>query len=212
MSDRSQPRKNECLKCPECLGEKFWLDAPEDRPQVGIQLADVRLDRENGQIPRTVFKEHPLLKNSRIIRNPRGTVFPLTSDEVSAILEFWNGETIQPSVLPGGEMEGERRLRMHYARERSRRLIDQKRNAFAGEHDGQVFCELCGFNFADRYPEELGSGFIEVHHIKPLAELDEARKTALSDLMLVCSNCHRMIHRTKDAEANLNCLLAHFEV
>jgi len=42
-----------------------------------------------------------------------------------------------------------------------------------------------------------GDGFIECHHTKPVSELQVGEKTKLSDLALVCSNCHRMIHRKR---------------
>ena len=54
---------------------------------------------------------------------------------------------------------------------------------------------ICGFDFASTYGV-LGERFIEVHHIVPLAQAG-ASKTKLTDLVLVCSNCHRMLHRTK---------------
>ncbi|MEO5325233.1 HNH endonuclease [Mesorhizobium sp. CC13] len=43
-----------------------------------------------------------------------------------------------------------------------------------------------------------GEGFIEVHHLQPLHTLVDGGKTRLGDLVLVCSNCHRMIHRQKE--------------
>ncbi|MEL7597738.1 MAG: HNH endonuclease, partial [Clostridiaceae bacterium] len=59
-------------------------------------------------------------------------------------------------------------------------------------------CRVCGFNFESVYGE-LGKGFIEVHHIKPLYDLEEeVYINPLTDLVCLCSNCHRMIHRKKD--------------
>ena len=60
-------------------------------------------------------------------------------------------------------------------------------------------------------PTELGDGFIEVHHLAPLFSDSQPRRTTLDDLLLVCSNCHRMIHRTKDVDGNLEALRAHFK-
>ncbi|EOW9267990.1 HNH endonuclease [Vibrio cholerae] len=38
---------------------------------------------------------------------------------------------------------------------------------------------------------------MEAHHIIPLSELCsvDGSKTRLEDLAIVCSNCHRMLHR-----------------
>ncbi len=59
-------------------------------------------------------------------------------------------------------------------------------------------CKVCGFNFEQVYGER-GRGFIEVHHTKPLYLGDEEQEIdPKKDLVPVCSNCHRMIHRRKD--------------
>ena len=53
---------------------------------------------------------------------------------------------------------------------------------------------ICGFDFEEKYGE-LGKGYIEVHHIKPLSEIDEeVVVNPETDLICVCSNCHRKIH------------------
>lgn len=58
-------------------------------------------------------------------------------------------------------------------------------------------CMICGFDFEAKYGE-LGKGYIEVHHIKPLFELDEeVTINPEKDLICVCANCHRMLHRFK---------------
>jgi hypothetical protein len=75
-------------------------------------------------------------------------------------------------------------------------------------------CAVCGFNFEEVYGER-GKDFIEVHHVKPLSAIGE--QVAIdpkNDLVPVCSNCHRMIHRRKDAVLTveeLNALLIHRE-
>jgi predicted HNH restriction endonuclease len=63
------------------------------------------------------------------------------------------------------------------------------------EH-GRLPCAACAFDFAGVYGE-VGRGFIECHHLLALADLAAERNTKPSDLALVCSNCHRMIHRKR---------------
>lgn len=59
-------------------------------------------------------------------------------------------------------------------------------------------CMACGFNFEKVYGD-LGKDFIEVHHIKPLASMEEEMVVnPKTDLICICSNCHSMIHRYKD--------------
>ena len=60
-------------------------------------------------------------------------------------------------------------------------------------------CKACGFDFAKVYGA-LGKNFIEVHHIVPLSSLDEEIiVNPETDLVCLCSNCHRMVHRKKNA-------------
>lgn len=89
--------------------------------------------------------------------------------------------------------EGTLLARLHKVRERSQKLVKGKKRQVLKSH-GTLACEVCGFDFADRYGE-LGQGFSECHHRVPLADLEPGATTKLSDLAIVCANCHRMIHR-----------------
>lgn len=56
-------------------------------------------------------------------------------------------------------------------------------------------CCVCGLDF-ERVYGQIGSGFIHVHHLNPLASA-RGRRTVnpRSDLRPVCPNCHEMLHR-----------------
>jgi hypothetical protein len=90
--------------------------------------------------------------------------------------------------------EGGERLVTHLRRERSPKLRNAKIAAVLRSESGNLICEACDFDFAVTYGK-IGKGFAEVHHRKQLAN-SGPRKTALSDLAVLCSNCHRIIHRT----------------
>lgn len=90
-------------------------------------------------------------------------------------------------------LEGKLLYRLHRYRERNRTLVDKKKKDHLKKH-GSLACELCSFDFEKKYGE-VGKGFIECHHRTPLSELTPDTKTTLNDLMLICSNCHRMVHR-----------------
>jgi predicted HNH restriction endonuclease len=67
--------------------------------------------------------------------------------------------------------------------------------------DNRIKCKVCSFDFEEFYGK-LGHGFIEIHHQKPVFQFDgddEQRtiKQALENVIPVCSNCHRMIHRSR---------------
>lgn len=91
--------------------------------------------------------------------------------------------------------EGKKKLRQHVLRERNPNLVFEAKKRFKNRH-GRLFCEVCKFVFAKRYGA-IGEDFIEAHHIKPVSELSENEKTKISDLVMVCSNCHRMLHRRR---------------
>ncbi len=91
--------------------------------------------------------------------------------------------------------EGRILSRVHHYRERNRGLVSRKKKSFLKKHNS-LLCEACGFDFENTYGER-GSDFIECHHIKPVSELETNEKTKLSDLVLLCSNCHRIVHRKK---------------
>jgi 5-methylcytosine-specific restriction protein A len=61
-------------------------------------------------------------------------------------------------------------------------------------------CGVCDFDFGLIYGDDLGRGFIHVHHLKPLGEVGEAYELdPIKDLLPVCPNCHAMLHRQKPA-------------
>jgi len=89
--------------------------------------------------------------------------------------------------------EGRLLLRRHLVAERNRGLIDKKRAAVQREH-GRLACEVCAFDFLAAYGDR-GREFCEVHHRVPFSVQAGKRSTKLADLAILCSNCHRMMHR-----------------
>ena len=59
-------------------------------------------------------------------------------------------------------------------------------------------CKVCAFDF-ERFYGERGCNYIEVHHLRPVSSLNGKEKVnPASDMTVLCSNCHRMIHRSRD--------------
>ncbi len=94
--------------------------------------------------------------------------------------------------------EGTRVTVTHLLYERNIYIVNKKKRQAALK--GALECEICHFNFEKVYGK-VGKNFIEVHHIVPLAEAKGLHKTKLEDLILVCSNCHRMLHRLPSKKA-----------
>ena len=85
--------------------------------------------------------------------------------------------------------------RIHRSRENNPKLHSEKKKKFL-KRNGHLCCEICLFDFEKAYGQ-LGKGVIEFHYTKPVAKLSAGEKTRLSELALVCSNCHSMLHRTE---------------
>ena len=92
----------------------------------------------------------------------------------------------QREVYP--QCENRKWVTSHLHRERSGLLV-----AECKIRDGYR-CQVCGLRFEDVYGK-LGIEFAEAHHIVPLSKLSGTVKTGLEDLVTVCANCHRMLHR-----------------
>ncbi|MBO5930993.1 MAG: HNH endonuclease [Clostridia bacterium] len=92
--------------------------------------------------------------------------------------------------------EGKRQLKQHIVSERNPMLVQAAKKKFKQEHSGKLFCEICGFDFFSTYGD-IGEDYIEVHHKKPVSKMKEGEKTKIQDVAVVCSNCHKIIHRKK---------------
>jgi 5-methylcytosine-specific restriction enzyme A len=113
-------------------------------------------------------------------------------DIVLADLDAFSFEEGRPSL----EGEAIKSFGIRYER-------DSKLRTIAIELHG-ITCKVCGFNFANTYGDR-GRDFIEVHHLEPLSVTKEQKLVdPKRDMTVVCSNCHRMIHRNKDDILNID--------
>lgn len=118
---------------------------------------------------------------------------PIGLDELSRVFRFPDvAETVwhQPSELGSAMTEGHGTKVMVDRRERN----PAARLACLGAHG--TSCMVCAIDFGATYGA-LGQGFIEVHHLDPIAlSPSEGRNVdGAHDLRPVCPNCHAMLHR-----------------
>lgn len=100
-------------------------------------------------------------------------------------------ESIEPLKLDAEFAEGRVITELHSRREREPKL--RKRLLSSRRGGGKLFCDMChspplSTNAA------LQDAHFEAHHIVPLSSTG-VRITRLSDLALLCANCHRLLHR-----------------
>lgn len=109
-------------------------------------------------------------------------------------------EAGERTVLPLEEFVSEGRLvtKNVQVRERSNKL-----RTIAIEHfsrNNEIYCNCCGFNFPTYYGDVYGKNCIEIHHKKPIFQyqddtFEQQVSSALENLLPVCPNCHRVIHK-----------------
>lgn len=156
-------------------------------------------------LPRNVHRVQKPLRLPKSITSGFGAYFTRPT-EISAvswdkILSFASDFVDQDPMddyNEGGDIEfpeGEEYERRHKSRERNPALVAKAKAQFKGKH-GRLFCEVCLFDFREKYGN-AGDGFIEAHHNIPVHEMKPGHKTKISDLSLVCSNCHRILHRRR---------------
>lgn len=103
-------------------------------------------------------------------------------------------------IIPLKELvsEGEAKFTITKSYERSRKLRNAAVEHFT--HNGIIVCDCCGFEFRSFYGERFGVSCIEIHHLKPVFQyasmsLVQTIDEALKNLLPVCPNCHRVIHK-----------------
>lgn len=131
-------------------------------------------------------------------------VFEKVGEDVY-VISFLNdacvGSSYDSVVVIESHVEGRT---VHYYTSKYERSAANR--AAAIKHHG-IKCMACGFDFEKTYGE-IGKNFIEVHHIKPLFSLDEeVMIDPATDLICLCSNCHRMVHRKRDSVLSLDELI-----
>jgi 5-methylcytosine-specific restriction protein A len=144
---------------------------------------------EAGNIAARFYPKGQLPEEQTLVSHLRA-ILGLYADLISALDSVEELDQTTPETQPETAQEA-RRLRWH--------LRAEGRNSLAAKRAKQLLgyrCQVCGFDFEARYGE-LGQRYIEAHHLTPFADLGD-RPTTLDpsrDFAVVCSNCHRMIHR-----------------
>lgn len=143
----------------------------------------------NGQT-RVTFKVNILEQEKEAIEKSftKGASHTKVSDLLQVVIE--DVDALQEEG--GYRLEGAEKL--YFVKKYERDPHNRKR---AIEIHG-LNCYACGFNFEEMYGER-GKDFIEVHHLQPLSTLkEEVQINPKTDLVPLCANCHRMVHRKKD--------------
>ena len=111
-----------------------------------------------------------------------------------ADVDSWREVTDEFGIPANTSVTETRKYVYHRKIERNRTAARQAKK-FHG-----TCCQACELDFSERYGV-LGKGFIEAHHLRPISMLEEGvpvKYDVAADFAVLCSNCHRMIHRSAD--------------
>ncbi len=136
--------------------------------------------------------ETPAALRSRGIKPHGFWVLTARGMDKARALGFAQTAPTPPAAEEHSRTEGGRRVVSRSLPERDPTLRDAAIRLHTKK--GRIVCAACRFDFEETYGA-LGRGFIEMHHVVPLE--DGARDSRPSDLIPLCSNCHRMVHRTR---------------
>ena len=172
------------------------------------QYVNVELDYLVDGMKEVVISSSELQKLDKNFCNAQSSGNEIKAEILLPLQQLWESQTRcgidelfsvdEPLMLSENEEEfpeGRAVYKQHRTRERNRQLVKRAKEK-RSEERGDLECDVCGFNFFDTYGD-LGEGYIEYHHTKPVSELQPDEKTSLKDITLVCANCHRMLHRKR---------------
>ncbi|MCR5658084.1 MAG: HNH endonuclease [Bacteroidales bacterium] len=161
---------------------------------------------ERNGYAKSVFRGFQITQKGKMLVKAKGeAIAHLVSSDYNYIDVLQGSEELLSTtpnrpVIPLDEIvrEGRVVLRDQKVYERSQRLRTAAVEAFT--HNGKLYCDCCGFEFNNFYGDQYGTSCIEIHHVKPLfmyedEDMVRTIEQCLPNLLPVCPNCHRVIHR-----------------
>ena len=109
--------------------------------------------------------------------------FGVTPDKVKK--KFWDLDSRDAIIIEDEDSkssfpEGAIVERIHLHRERNQKVIKLAKEKFK-KRFGRLFCEVCEFDFSEKYGE-LGEDFIEGHHTIAVSEMQPNHQTKSDDI------------------------------
>lgn len=168
--------------------ELQWTYSPSKRDEKNV-LRKEAFQRLVGQLSLTVSLPGADVTVDEFLND----IFALVEVRLAADAFNGNPQSLESTVFT----EGRRVWKKHRTFERSSKAVIQAKGLHKKKNHGLCPCELCGFEYGQSYGA-IGEGYIEAHHKVPLCDLieDQVRNTKAEDFLMICANCHRMVHRS----------------
>ncbi|MDW0109816.1 HNH endonuclease [Sporosarcina aquimarina] len=168
----------------------FWNNQQKYIQSKEFNYTRLRLidERDTPELSLSLLRDYGLKGNIQGSMKLKGDLL----DYIVSFFEYDLTEGYYPEEVPFSLEEGKRRTINVNVYERN--PIARKK---CMEYYGCT-CQVCELNFEEKYGE-IGKGFIHVHHIVPLHEIqNEYVIDPIKDLIPVCPNCHSMLHRKEN--------------
>ena len=172
--------------------DRHWQDHKRKEGAKGLYI-DVKFDTLLNPSSQAIL-DHSYLDKG-VLRNmnwsPRASGVQIPEPIAAALERAWSGflgRGVAPrAVAEPRALEGLRTETTTYVRGRSRELRD------LALQNSRGVCEACRVDF-QRLLGGKGVRVLQVHHRKQFAATDSPRLTRLSDLAVLCANCHMLVH------------------
>lgn len=119
--------------------------------------------------------------------NQQPTLVPLSEEDISLLEWHSPSDGSVPRMANIADIEGLRKEAISFRLTRSPKLRK------AALDDSKGICAVCNRDYS-RLLAGSGIRALQVHHIELLASRKTASRTRLSDLVVVCANCHLFLH------------------
>ena len=117
----------------------------------------------------------------------------ITASENTIVYDEFNNDEVETLF------EGAKKQITVNAYERNKEARKTCINYYKQLNNGQLKCEICGFDFGEFYGKDF-SDKIHIHHVIEISSIGKEYKiNPVTDLIPVCPNCHMIIHSKKPA-------------
>jgi len=160
--------------------------------------------RDTNKVIKKILKSNPLINNEIEKEYEKyciklGIKFQPNGGAYAIKRKYWSFELEMDFSINNENSEDfpEGRIveRIHKSRERNSKVIKIAKQNYKTKY-GKLTCQICEFDFEANYGE-VGIDYIEGHHTIPVSSMNFDDKTKPEDIAMLCSNCHKMVHRRR---------------
>ena len=129
-----------------------------------------------------------------VIRRKTELFGTTNAGSVRALLDVAAMPAVEAEEIAG--QEGRLLTRLHTYRERDSSFSRRVRDYYRRRDKGRLTCQACGTTPRETYGD-AGDQAMEAHHKVAIEELQPDSVVRVEDMVMLCANCHRVVHSRK---------------